>query len=541
MKDSYRVLQGKYQRSLVSIRELTHDVEWFQCENETLIKKQETLVRNIRNLCVDILKKEPGDPYEESWATMDIQKMLSRAQTSYDNQFVSTTEQLKKNLETIEKQNEKKKRMTELILEMQEHRNTILEEDANTIRELLTMIADLTRKLLSGGLISCEAAEAILKEARETAGQSYTEMKDIDLPLAVEVSFKTEEQDNLAETVADTMRTVLLEEKTPARVSNPLKPGPIICLDSKTKEAAHEVLEKDAEENREHIVKEAERLTDPQKLYVRAMGESGYCERKQLLDFIKEQYPCEEKDSRMQAAFFDLVRPTGEEGIVLSTVLCVPGYSRLNLFKLGDLGKEVFRYLYSKEPVEAEMDVLVKNHTSLEHGYGIRQTAQLFSTMSYFTCRNARIEYLTRSKKISVKTGDHTSYIPDIAVYYEKEDRDPIVAYYEYETGACTQMDFFAKCNKMASIHRNLLIIVPNAEAKRVTIEKFKAWRAKVRDGTYQLDHRVELHLSTYGEIKRRKNERAKFPWEYNASVSPSKAKANRKVEDWEEDEEDES
>ncbi len=279
-----------------------------------------------------------------------------------------------------------------------------------------------------------------------------------------------------------------------------------------------------------------ERLSDLQKLFVSSMGESGYCEQKQILLFAREQYGCEEKESRLRTAFAELVRAcTGEEGIVLCTALSVPGCSRLRFYKLGELGKAVFRCLFVKEPVEAEMDVLVRNHSTLEHGYGIRQTAQLFSAMPYFTGRNARIEYLTRTKKIFLKTGEHTSYIPDIAVYYEKEGRDPIVAYYEYETGACTEQEFLAKCNKMDFLHRNLLIVVPNAEAKRVTIEKFKAWRAKVRDGTFPLDHKVELHLSTYEEIRRRKKERVKFPWEYNASVSPSKGKAKQESADREE------
>ena len=81
---------------------------------------------------------------------------------------------------------------------------------------------------------------------------------------------------------------------------------------------------------------------------------------------------------------------------------------------------------------------------------------------------DADVVYMTRAKEYTVKTGENSSYIPDIVIVYKGKNGQEYREYYEYETAKCQGKDFFAKCNKMASFTRFINIIVPGKPEKEI-------------------------------------------------------------------------
>lgn len=58
MAESYSVLYGKYQRALVSIRELEQERDFYDQQLDELKQSYTMIEKNTKTLCETILKKE---------------------------------------------------------------------------------------------------------------------------------------------------------------------------------------------------------------------------------------------------------------------------------------------------------------------------------------------------------------------------------------------------------------------------------------------------------------------------------------------------
>ncbi len=231
MRESFAILKGKYQYALVTIRELTQEKEALRQRMEDFIKSHETLDRNIRSLCETVFRKDIGNPDEENWSDMDLLKMVSRAQEGVENYYAGLDKQIQE-LNDYKSQLEKQVQDLEEAIRKQEEINSKeqkkeQEEYESAVKKLFQMIADLTMKISDGRGMETEEAARILQETQEIVKQRYENLEDIDLPLAGSVSVTVEEQDDLAETIAQSVKTMLQEEATDqAEGSGPsLKPG----------------------------------------------------------------------------------------------------------------------------------------------------------------------------------------------------------------------------------------------------------------------------------------------------------------------------
>lgn len=179
------------------------------------------------------------------------------------------------------------------------------------------------------------------------------------------------------------------------------------------------------------------------------------------------------------------------------------GSGNFNVYSLTNFGKTLYRFLFGKEPHEAEMDVVIRHHGTLEHGYGILKTAEMISEMAFVRNSGAKVISLTRRKDYAIKTKDNSSYIPDIILIQKMKDEEQR-RYLEYETGKCTKSDFFAKCNKIASFSRYLNFIVPNQEVKNYLLGEIEEWKEQIlAPGAFPGKGTIHIRVATYDELKK--------------------------------------
>ena len=153
----------------------------------------------------------------------------------------------------------------------------------------------------------------------------------------------------------------------------------------------------------------------------------------------------------------------------------------------------------------------------------------LIKEMPYIKNLKAEVVYLTRDKEHTVKTGPNTAYIPDIVILINKDGKQQ-KRYIEYETGKCSDTDFYAKCNKIASFSKFINIVVPKNEAKEEVIRRIEKWRNEItKDGAeFPRKDQIKIRISTYLELRDSlKNGEAdsKFPWLWEKTISPPKRK----------------
>ncbi len=127
------------------------------------------------------------------------------------------------------------------------------------------------------------------------------------------------------------------------------------------------------------------------------------------------------------------------------------------VLQLTEIGRKLYVSRYKKEPRETEYQRIVREHENAEHGYTIRDVAQILTdTQKYRSVSMSR-------KGNSIRLPDGRTCVPDIMCCLSNG-----VEYYEVECGNHHQSDFNEKCDKLKSITQNLFFVTPNRE----TVEK---------------------------------------------------------------------
>ena len=381
-------------------------------------------------------------------------------------------------------------------------------------------IAKLTDKLKTGRVDE--------EELKKIVNVGTAPKADISMPLTTDVvEFEAEDGDQMDREIVEAAE-VMYEA---GEIVVPAKHGPRVRVTDKTKDAVKRKIKKIEEKQGEKVSKYAQRLSDPQKLLIRVIGETGYSELDQILKKAKEEYPELKSESSLRASMHGLMVDIEEiGGSVVSTVkTSIPGSNHFCIYELSSVGRDIYAYLFAKEAAESEASMIRKAHGTIEHGYGIQRTAMLIKEMPYIKNLKAEVVYLTRDKEHTVKTGPNTAYIPDIVILINKDGKQQ-KRYIEYETGKCSDTDFYAKCNKIASFSKFINIVVPKNEAKEEVIRRIEKWRNEItKDGAeFPRKDQIKIRISTYLELRDSlKNGEAdsKFPWLWEKTISPPKRK----------------
>ncbi len=171
------------------------------------------------------------------------------------------------------------------------------------------------------------------------------------------------------------------------------------------------------------------------------------------------------------------------------------GYRNFKLLIVTDLGKQLYRIAFKKEPPEQEHIALVREHASLEHGYMIKDVKKILAK------RNVYRDISTNRKLNRIVLHDGRSVIPDVIA----KTYDIANEYYEVECGTHNQAEFNAKCNKLLGVTRDINIIGKNRDnITRILVPQIERWIKSVGiDVLWRIDETVTVYGMT--DFARRK------------------------------------
>ena len=149
----------------------------------------------------------------------------------------------------------------------------------------------------------------------------------------------------------------------------------------------------------------------------------------------------------------------------------------------------MFESYFKKQPVESEIDKIIRDHCNVTHGYTIKDACELLS--NYHGCTNITMD----RKNVSIKLPDGKTYIPDIVC-----NKDNKEIYIEVELGTTPQFDFNNKCNKMMQVTNHLYFITDTDETIKKKLEgQISMWilsiggKEKIKGNTIYLTTMTQL------------------------------------------------
>ena len=200
-------------------------------------------------------------------------------------------------------------------------------------------------------------------------------------------------------------------------------------------------------------------------------------------------------------------------GVVSQEVLNLPLSPKCFVYKLSDIGLRLYKLKYEGDPVEAELDRIIKEHDNPNHGYGIMDVVKILEDSGFYK----EVSGYNRNHAINVKDGKR--YIPDIICVTDRYKE-----YIEYERGMHTQADFNEKCNKMTQVTRYLNFVVPNKDIliKRL-IPQINTW-IKSRDARSLKNIKIRLTTAlTLKDADMRNDKCWQVIWDLRKGAAPVK------------------
>lgn len=161
------------------------------------------------------------------------------------------------------------------------------------------------------------------------------------------------------------------------------------------------------------------------------------------------------------------------------------GYRNFNILKITDVGEQLYKLRYRKEPPLQEHWSLIKEHASLLHGYMIKDVAQILKKRGCYKMVS------TSRKKNLIKLSDGRSLIPDVIGVRENRTIDC----YEVECGNHHQSDFNAKCSKLIAFREVIIIGQNRARVTRILKPQVEDWIKSVgKNRLYMSGTKVYLY-----------------------------------------------
>lgn len=139
----------------------------------------------------------------------------------------------------------------------------------------------------------------------------------------------------------------------------------------------------------------------------------------------------------------------------------VTGYRGFNILKLTSFGHMMFVHAFLKNPPLQEHEKIIKEHSSIHHGYMVLDLAEILRKK--FGCN----EVWTGRKENQITLGDGLSCIPDVVVRYNEH-----YDYFEVECGNHHLADMHDKLTKLARLNGRIFIVGQNREIVTGVLKK---------------------------------------------------------------------
>lgn len=160
------------------------------------------------------------------------------------------------------------------------------------------------------------------------------------------------------------------------------------------------------------------------------------------------------------------------------------GVRRFNILKPLSNGRMFANHVFDKKPVESEWQKLEREHSSVEHGYLIKDTKKILEEKGIYN------SVTTGRTENRIVISEKHACIPDIiGIYGDMQDC------YEVECGTHNQKDFDYKCTKLAHVTYDILFVAQNRQVLKKTMKKqVEHWIGKMgREKLKELGRKVYL------------------------------------------------
>ena len=248
----------------------------------------------------------------------------------------------------------------------------------------------------------------------------------------------------------------------------------------------------------ENITDYINNLSTNQEFILGVIGKTGLSRNPDLRDYLTNheegsQIYVKTKRFDYQSMSND-VAILRDKGILLDDKLSLGGNggsSSMIIFELSDVGKQCFKMVFKDNPVIAEKRRIVEHHSSLEHGYLIKDSAKVFREMG--------MTVHTDLSKVTFKIDNKTRKVFDFLV----EDKEGKTMHIEVERGTHTKEDFFYALDKIYQITKEFYFITPNENVKtKKTKQMFFSWVTERLGGIQKAD--VILNITTIDTLRKK-------------------------------------
>ena len=499
MGDKLQIIKAKYQMALVSIREAEQERDDLKKQLEAQKEQSQKIEKSTKYLCETILKKKKVDDKEVAWFKLELSEMIKEAQSSIEQYFPSIQKMLEKLLENnsgyIKEIHELKKE-----LEQEKSRYKELARQNMKHRARIEQLEEQIRKGVPAGSQNIvSTTKSINQKSADTAPDTET------------MEFIEESHESMKEEVEQSLPMF----RSAGEIEAHIPKGPGVKNSEATKKATKETLENETEKRKSYVAKVAEGLNEQQGFAIQIIGETGFSRTPFMITYCKKFYPDIPSKSRIITGLKDIslelpkdaegkLDPTADYMIEKRFASNVGGCPKLHVYRLSFLGEDIYRYLFNKDPKVSEMTELLRHHSSIEHGYGIANTAAVFKDIKFVKDSKGKVFYLTKNKKFIIPVKDDSSFIPDIVITYQGNDSKEHTEYIEYETGECNDTNFIKKCNKIGIVCRMINVIVPSKGVMEDTYDKALKWKKYIIENGYPFNfEKVAVRILSFDNLKK--------------------------------------
>lgn len=400
-------LESKYE----SMKE---DKEYFEKEYKKLKGLVESLCKSIVSNQYSISQLGGNSILQD----LNIYKLIDFTKIDYQKQKID-------NLETLKKLNDQIKMQGVMIESLKQQLSQAMLERNKDIS--IEEVEDAT--VIDNAGILEPAVPKVAKVERNTLGQVKKSTSD-----SISVQHTQSPLSSHTSPVVNFAKNQL--PKQPKKTAPPQETSPTLTI--------------------ENVDAYMSAMTDIMWDILEAMGTEGCAKSNDILNWIDNQSANKYAKSNVLNSLTTLKKMNILKADNVST-----GYRRFQIFQFTQKGAEMFKAKFNKEPVESEIDQIIRDHDNVIHGYTIKDACELL--LEHHNCTNAVMD----RQEVSIKLPNGETYIPDIIA--TKEDGSKM--YVEVELGNTPQKDFNNKCKKMLQVTKDLYFVTDVEETIRKKLE----------------------------------------------------------------------
>ena len=185
----------------------------------------------------------------------------------------------------------------------------------------------------------------------------------------------------------------------------------------------------------------------------RIIVSSGVSEEKDAKDIVKKTFTDKYLSSLGLDVIWRTIKTLSDCGL-LDKIRIATGYRPFNILIVTEVGKQLYRKLFLKEPPKQEHQKLKKDHSSILHAYMIKDVKTILEKTGNFS----KVTMGRSENRIPLY--EERAVIPDVIGYTNNFPS----CFIEVECGNHNQEQFNEKLNKLVGITRTVIIVGRNRE-----------------------------------------------------------------------------